>query len=454
MACGSAPPPAAGVGTEPTRGGEIQAAAAPSTRPVAAALAQATATESGDFSHTRAQLAEVLSWANGAPLDEATYRTRFTQEFVTAFPYARFAGVLSSLRGEPWQSSAVDVSVKLVGHWKRGEQSLRVSLAPSSADPSRIEHLLFTPDKEAASAGAATSASDAIERLQALGTLALLTAATTKGTCEPLTRVDAERSQPVGSTFKLWVLAAVLKKVRAGELKWTDPITIQDKLDSLPSGITQRDPDGSTRSLRELAERMIAISDNTATDHLIAKVGRTAVEKAVADIGHAHPELVRPFLTTRELSILKFGPDETLRNDYVAANEAGRRTLLATRVATAPLPDLKEVERQIAKGPRLIREIEWLGSPLDLCRVLVALEKDEAASKILAINPGIPDSAHRWSYVGYKGGSEPGVLTMAWEHEAANGEHYVTAASLSNGDAALPEDSAAKLMAAVRDAVR
>jgi hypothetical protein len=43
---------------------------------------------------------------------------------------------------------------------------------------------------------------------------------------------------------------------------------------------------------------------------------------------------------------------------------------------------------------------------------------------------------------------------MAWEHEAASGERYVTAAALSNSEAAIPEAEAVRLMAAIRDLTR
>jgi hypothetical protein len=341
----------------------------------------------------------------------------------------------------------------LVGHWQRGDDKLRVTLMPHSQDPSLIGGLMFHPDAEQAAAASTPAATNStpVERLRAMGKLSLLVAATSSGQCEPLVEVEPELSQPVASAFKLWVLAALVDKVRAGELRWTDQVTIQDSLDSLPSGVTQDDRDGSTRTVRQLAERMIAISDNTATDHLIARVGRAAVEKAMAEHGHAHPELNRPFLSTREMMILKFGADESIQKAYLAGDEAARRELLDKRVRTAPLPDLGSVKQRLAAGPKLLHELEWLGSPLDLCRVLVALTQDEAASKILALNPGVPAPAGRWSYLGFKGGSETGVLAMAWEHEAPSGERYVTAAALSNNEASLPEAEAVRLMAAIRD---
>ena len=436
-ACSATPPPAAAVTTAASQGAEAPAP-----------LAQ------GASGRARAQLSEVLSWLNGASLDEASYRARFASEFVSQVPYEKFAGIVESLRkGPPWQSVSVDESVKLVGHWRRGDDKLRVTLVPDGSDPARIGGLMFAPDAEASDAlpEPPKTSGAAVERLKTMGTLSLLVAATASAKCEPLVQVDSELTQPLGSAFKLWVLLAVVKKIQAGELRWTDPIKIQDALDSLPNGVTQDERDGSTRSVRELAERMIAISDNTATDHLIARVGRSAVEKAIADSGHAHPELNRPFLTTREMMVLKFGADEALRKDYLAGNEAARRKLLETRVREATLPDFDAVTRQLAAGPTLIREIEWFGSPLDLCRVLVKLTHDEAASKILAMNPGVPAPQGRWSYLGFKGGSETGVLATAWEHEAASGERYVTAAALSNDKAALPDAEAVRLMATIRD---
>jgi beta-lactamase class A len=399
----------------------------------------------------------VLAWVNGANIDEASYRARFTSEFVSQVPYAKFSDLVAVLRGpQPWRSASIDESVKLTGHWTRAEEKLRVTLVPDSKDPSRIGGLMFAPEapEPAAVTSPPATSGAAVERLQTLGKLSLLVASTARGKCEPLVQVEPELAQPLGSTFKLWVLAAVVKKVRAGELRWTDPVTIQDSLDSLPGGVTQDDPDGSTRTVRELAERMIAISDNTATDHLIARVGRSAVEKVMAEHGHTHPELNRPFLSTRDMFVLKFGADEALQKEYLAGNEAARRKLLDTRVRTAALPALEAVNGRLAAGPTLIREIEWLGSMQDVCRLLVALTKDEAASKILAMNPGVPAAAGRWSYLGFKGGSETGVLAVAWEHEAASGERYVTAAALSNSDAAIPEAEAVRLMATIRDFTR
>ena len=44
---------------------------------------------------------------------------------------------------------------------------------------------------------------------------------------------------------------------------------------------------------------------------------------------------------------------------------------------------------------------------------------------ILATNPGVQVDRKQWSYVGFKGGSEPGVLSMTWYLERKDGRAFV-----------------------------
>ena len=47
-----------------------------------------------------------------------------------------------------------------------------------------------------------------------------------------------------------------------------------------------------------------------------------------------------------------------------------------------------------------------------------------AVSAVLSINPGIPDGANLFSYVGFKGGSEPGVLSLSWLVQRASDQAW------------------------------
>ncbi len=67
--------------------------------------------------------------------------------------------------------------------------------------------------------------------------------------------------------------------------------------------------------------------------------------------------------------------------------------------------------------PVLIEDIEWFASMADqrgLLRMLAALP-DDTARQIMAVNLGFDEEeAESWDYVGFKGGSEAGVLNMSW----------------------------------------
>lgn len=246
------------------------------------------------------------------------------------------------------------------------------------------------------------------------------------------------------------MLVAIVDAVAQGSITWEDEIAIDDDLDSLPSGITQDEPDGSTVAVRELAERMISISDNSATDVLIDLVGRDAVEAALVAAGHSAPELNLPLLTTRELFVLKL--DGRLRETYLAADEGGRRELLAGPVAEVDALALAATADRWT-GPIEVETLEWFASPADLCRVLTVLAADDEARGVLSLNPGLPDEQLRWSFIGFKGGSEPGVLNLSWVVEEADGTSYVVTGSVWNTESLLDETAAAIRLGEVRDLI-
>ena len=85
----------------------------------------------------------------------------------------------------------------------------------------------------------------------------------------------------------------------------------------------------------------------------------------------ADPAVDRPFLTTRELFILKLDQWPALANRYIAANEACRWALLASTVDRAPLPALAAATAWTT--PRDINSLEWFASADDICRAYTAL---------------------------------------------------------------------------------
>jgi len=255
------------------------------------------------------------------------------------------------------------------------------------------------------------------------------------GTEAPIMSINPDRQLAIGSTFKLYILSALARSIENGERSWSDVLTIDRK--SFPSGTLQDWPDGAPVTLHTLATLMISISDNTATDLLLRHLGRETVEAELLQIGHSAPDRTLPFLSTLEMFALK-GSEGNLAK-YIAADEAGKRLILAD------FEDDVGGNRNLITPPRFvdptaIDSVEWFASGNDLARLADRLSQieDPAARAIMAVNTALPqDTVNEWLYVGYKGGSEPGVLNLTWLLQDEAERWHIMALSWNNTEEAL-----------------
>ncbi|MBB5751391.1 serine hydrolase [Prosthecomicrobium pneumaticum] len=226
---------------------------------------------------------------------------------------------------------------------------------------------------------------------------------------------EADTPLAVGSAFKLAVLAALDTAVTEGRLAWADVVAIDPAQRSLPSGILQDWPDASPVTIATLANLMISVSDNTATDLLIHRLGREAVE--------AQSPRNTPFLTTREAFVLK--ADETLSDQWASGDAKARQALLKLIEGNR----LPAVEALDAVRPA----VEWFMSATELCGLL----ERTADLPPFRIDPG-PARGGPWTAVAYKGGSEPGVLNFSSRVVDADGAAHCVVVSW-NDDKPLDE---------------
>jgi beta-lactamase class A len=75
------------------------------------------------------------------------------------------------------------------------------------------------------------------------------------------------------STIKLPILVAFFQDVDAGKIQLDEPLTLQPEMIATGSGDLQYKPPGTQLSALEVASKMIQISDNSATNMLIARLG-------------------------------------------------------------------------------------------------------------------------------------------------------------------------------------
>lgn len=237
---------------------------------------------------------------------------------------------------------------------------------------------------------------------------------------------NASKVQSLGSIFKLFVLATLQEKVRTKRLKWDKPIVVSDRLKSLPSGRMQDLKEGTEVKLSDVALSMISISDNTATDHLINLLGRHEIERFMSRSGFMKAKQRNaPFLKTMDLfRVRAFFSDK----DYERYRSSGRKTK-ATMLASLESKTLDETMSALSEWsePKAISSIEWFATPREICRLYEWFTKhaDATTKKILSANtPFIEKSKLGIAFAGYKGGSEPGVLEMAYWLQGTNGKNY------------------------------
>ncbi|MCW3848710.1 class A beta-lactamase-related serine hydrolase [Sphingomonas sp. LB-2] len=319
-----------------------------------------------------------------------------------------------------------------------GFQNGRVTgkIAIDSNAPHQVIGLLFT-----GLSGPEKSLDEVLGVLRGLhGVTGYAIARLGEGAPQPMLGANAERPFAIGSAFKLIVLAELVRSIEAGERRWTDEVVLDGKL-QIPGGAYIMSPAGTRVTLRELAAKMISVSDNSATDILIHTLGRERIEAMLPVVGVANPGGMRPLLTTLEMFKLKGIDRGEPGRQWLATAEAGRRAMLPALDAE---PILAIDQSLFADGKPVMIGIEWYASPADMVRIMDWLRRHTEsgpgaeARAILAINPGVPPAAAgKWRYVGFKGGSEPGVVSGTYLLQAMNGDWYVLSASWNDPDAAV-----------------
>lgn len=399
--------------------------------------AAAAAEPSPDFIRRSDELVKLLS-------GEVAPTRFFSSTFLGQVPPDRVAGIASQLKASYGAARRVirieagsPTSGIVLVAFERAVVRLRMAIGPQ---PPHLVEGLFV-------AGVESSAADLPalfgEIVSLPGEVSLAAARLEEAGPANFLTQKAERPLAIGSAFKLFVLAELVRQVKVGERRWSDVVPLGAP--SLPSGLLQDWPKNSPITLHSLAALMISRSDNSAADSLLGVLGRDKVERLLPELGVRAPERDRPFLSTRDAFALKLG-DPALLGRWKAAGETGRRALL---------PQLERIDASTLDPSRLggrpaeIGTVEWFASPADLVRSLDWLRRsgDRTALDLLAINPGLgPALAKDFDYFGFKGGSEPGVLNLSFLLKARSGRWMAVSATWNSETTTLDEARFVALM--------
>jgi beta-lactamase class A len=370
------------------------------------------------------------------------YDKMFAPSFLAQVPASKLTEIFSDYFSKLGRCTQAKQTASLSAYAGRFDfifekgSSVSATLAIDSDEPRLLNGLLLgIPIRNSA------TLDEVVSELKTLpGETSLLITSLGKDGSRPILAYNADREMAIGSAFKLYILSELVREVGARQRKWTDVVPLDGKIASLPSGMLQSWPAGSPVTLHTLASMMISISDNTAADELLMTLGRERVEAILPATGHSKPELNVPFLTTLEMFKLKGEPTGQAATAYLSLDAKGRRAFLADTIAKVKSEDAKPFQDG---KPAYVDKIEWFASATDMCRVMNWLrqqtEGDKTARQILGINPGtgLIIARDKWQYVGFKGGSEPGVLNMTYLLQSTKGDWYALSVGWNNQQAPL-----------------
>ena len=124
---------------------------------------------------------------------------------------------------------------------------------------------------------------------------------------------------PMASVFKVPILAALFHQVSQGKIALDERVEWKDPGRYFGSGVLQAMQPGLNPTIHDLATFMIIVSDNAATDQLLARVGKTNVNARLRALGITGMSVDAG---TREHTLEAFGLRDPKYKDFTPADIA------------------------------------------------------------------------------------------------------------------------------------
>lgn len=157
---------------------------------------------------------------------------------------------------------------------------------------------------------------------------------------------------PTASVIKLPLLVTLYEDAIAGRIDLSERVTYRDDTKVAGSGVLQYLDDGLQPTLRDLSVLMMSVSDNTATDLLFDRVGKSRIEATMGRLGLSS---IRVPFDIREMLMELVDMDHSKPGGY----EELRRLL---RLSAG------------SGGRSMIPDQADRATPADMCRLLALIE--------------------------------------------------------------------------------
>ena len=212
--------------------------------------------------------------------------------------------------------------------------------------------------------------------------------------------INADRPFPMASVFKIPILAELMTRVHAAQDSLEDRITLTEAMKTPGSGVLKELSPGTVLTVGDLATLMIIVSDNTATDILLERVTKEAVNARLRMCGLERTTVT---MSCRELLYdlvgLGAAPDgpETRR---LAADRLRRREIDPnSRVYNDDRANMTTPREMGSLLDQIVRPTlngGGPGLPVDVCRqILAVMRRQQVRDRLPLFLPAAVEVAHK-----------------------------------------------------------
>jgi len=196
---------------------------------------------------------------------------------------------------------------------------------------------------------------------------------------------------PTASVIKLPLLVTLYEDAIAGRIDLSERVTYREDTKVAGSGVLQFLDDGLNPTLRDLSVLMMSVSDNTATDLLFDRVGKTRIESTMGRLGL---ESIRAPFDIREMLMELVDMDHTQPGGYdelrrllrLSAGSGGRSMIPAQADRTTPADMCRLLE---------LIESRAILDPDSCTAILELLKRIQSATRIPGLLPKGTVVAHK-----------------------------------------------------------
>lgn len=145
--------------------------------------------------------------------------------------------------------------------------------------------------------------------------------------------LGAETPVQTASVIKLTVLFEAMEQVRAGKARWDEPLTLKQGDAVTGSGVLMFFDTPLRLTLKDVLTMMVIVSDNTATNLAIDRLGIDAINERIAWMGlkdtHLYKRIMKPATGPMPADQPKFGLGKTTAREMAMVLERIGRCDLA-----------------------------------------------------------------------------------------------------------------------------